>query len=105
MQNKQHEYILKAFIESRIPRLIYEHLPDMMTTFENIDGYAMYVLKGKKIEKPNFELLTKEEKRAISILINNPDININKRTELLIYYRLAILVEGILNNYYVKNES
>ena len=96
MKNKQHEYILKAYINSRFPRLIYESMPDMVLTFEFIDNLSLKVLKGEKICLPNEPLLTAEEKKKISYYFNVPKIEKEKREELIFFYRLTIIVIDVI---------
>lgn len=100
MKNKQYEYILKAYTCSGFPRLLYEELSDMMLAFEMIDSMALDVLKGKTINRPNEALLLKEEKDKISSTISNLNIDSQKREELMFFYRLTILVIGILEKQY-----
>lgn len=100
MKNKQYEHILKAYTCIGFPRLIYEELSDMMLTFEMIDSMAMDVLNGKTIIRPNEALLIKEEKDKISSAISNLNIDPQKREDLIFFYRLTILVIGILEKHY-----
>ena len=100
MKNKQYEHILKAYTCADFPRLLYEELSDMMLAFEMIDRMALDVLKGKKINRPNEALLIKEEKDKISSTISNLNIDSQKREELMFFYRLTILVIGILEKQY-----
>lgn len=99
MKNKQHEYILKAYISAKIPRMVYEDLSDMMLTFELIGILSSDILKGKKIAELNEELLTKEEKNRISLCLSNSYIDLNKRNEMIFFYRLTLLVINIIENY------
>lgn len=103
MKNKQHEYILKAYTNSRFPRMVYEELPNMMLVFEEIDSYAIDILKNKRVKKPAYDILSKEAKVVISEYINNPNFDIDYRNEMIIFYRIAILAIEVLNFYYVTN--
>ena len=83
MKNKQHEYILKAFIKSSIPTAIRRTSPELMVTDSVIGGYCSQLIKRiKLIELPPNGIISGIEK-----------------DELVVYYRLAILVESILIQY------
>lgn len=98
MKNKQHEYILKAFLESSIPMIIRRHSPELMAIDSIIGGYCTQLIKrAKSIKLPSSEVISKTEKSAFSELINQS--NGIEKDELVVYYRLAILVESILIQY------
>ena len=98
MKNKQHEYILKAFIKSSIPTAIRRTSPEFMVTDSVIGGYCSQLIKRiKLIELPPNGIISETEKAAFSELINQ-STGIEK-DELVVYYRLAILVESILIQY------
>lgn len=98
MKNKQHKYILKAFINSRIPTVIRRSSPELMIIDSVIGGYCTQLITWtKRIELPSSEIISKTEKAAFSELINQ-STGIEKE-ELVVYYRLAILVESILIHY------
>ena len=100
MKNKQHKYIFKAFIKSKIPAVIKSQAPDLIIIDSFFGGLCSSVLAHSSIDK-NFNLtLSKEEKEIFSKLIN--ESRGIEREELLIYYRLLILVEGILPQYIKK---
>ena len=84
MKNKQHKYILKAFLESKIPARIRLNAPELIAIDSIIGGCCTQLLKQSKfIEFP-------------------ADINQSagmEKDELVIYYRLAILAESILIQY------
>ena len=48
MKNKQHEYILKAFLESRIPAIMRRNAPELMG-IDSIIGGILYTT-GKACE-------------------------------------------------------
>ena len=77
----------------------------MMLTFEFIDQMALNALKGKGFSKPAEPLLIKAEKDRISALISNPNIEQKKRDELMLYYRLTILVIDILDKVAENHDS
>lgn len=53
MKNKQHKYILKAFLESRIPAKIRLNAPELMAIDSIIGGCCTQLLKQSKfIEFP-----------------------------------------------------
>lgn len=98
MKNKQHEYILKAFLESNIPTALRRNFPDLMAIDSIIAGYCTQLIKrAKLIDIPAGEIISKNEKNIFSELINL-STGIEK-DELVVYYRLAILVESILIQY------
>ena len=63
-----------------------------------IGGYCSQLIKqAKPIEIPSSEIISKTEKAAFSELINQSTGM--EKDELVVYYRLAILVESILIQY------
>lgn len=98
MKNKQHEYILKAFVESSIPMVMRRSSPELMIIDSIIGGYCTQILKrAESIEIPASEIISKIEKNTFSELINR-SMGLEK-DELVMYYRLLILVESILIQY------
>ena len=98
MKSKQHEYILKAFLNSCIPRVIRRNSPELMVIDSVIGGYCSQLIeRAKSIELPSSEIISKTEKAAFSELINQSTGM--EKDELIVYYRLAILVESILIQY------
>ena len=98
MKNKQHEYILKAFLDSSIPIVIRRSSPKLMVVDSIIGGYCSQLIKREKfIELPSSEIISKTEKATFSELINQSTGM--EKDELVVYYRLAILVESILIQY------
>ena len=98
MKNKQHEYILKAFLESSIPTVIRRSCPELMVIDSIIGGYCTQLIKRAKfIEIHLGEIISKNDKAVFSELINQ-SAGIEK-DELIVYYRLVILVESILIKY------
>lgn len=69
----------------------------MMLTFEWIDRMAISALKEKKTFHFSAPSLRKEEKVRTSALISNSNIEREKRDEMIMFYRLTILVVGILD--------
>lgn len=98
MKNKQHEYILKAFLESSIPRIMRRSSPELMAIDSIIGGYCTQLIRQAKFVKfPSSEIISKTAKAAFSELINQSTGM--EKDELVVYYRLAILVESILIQY------
>ena len=98
MKNKQHEYILKAFLESSIPTVMRRNFPELLAIDSVIGGWCTQLVKRKKsVELPSSEIISKTEKAVFSELINQ-STGIEK-DELVMYYRLAILVESVLIQY------
>lgn len=98
MKNKQHEYILKAYMGSNIPAAIRQYAPDLISLDSVIGGYCTQLIKkGKHIDLPTSEIISKAEKTVFSELINR-STGVEK-DELVVYYLLTILVESILIQY------
>ena len=98
MKNKQHEHIMKAFLESSIPEVLRRNSPELMSIDSIIAGYCTQIIKRAKfVELPSSEIISKAEKKALSELINQSTGM--EKDELVVYYRLAILVESILVRY------
>lgn len=98
MKNKQHKYILKAFLESSIPAIMRRSSPELIAVDSVIGGYCTQLIKRAKfIEFPSSEIISKNVKNAFSELINQSTGM--EKDELVVYYRLAILVESILIQY------
>lgn len=98
MKSKQHEYILKAFLNSSIPAVIRRSSPELMAVDSVIGEYCSQLIKrAKLIELPSSEIISKTEKAVFSELINQSTEM--EKDELVVYYRLAILVETILIQY------
>ena len=98
MKNRQHKYILKAFLESSIPAVIRRDSLELLAVDSVIGGYCTCVLKGAKtIDITSDELILKSQKIAFSDLINCSSGA--EKDELIVYYRLLILVECILLQY------
>ena len=106
MVNKQHKYVLKAFIESRIPYeiksnapvVIRSDTPDLMMLDSIIGGYCTQILSRRsKINVLHKPIISPEDKLAFSSLINKASGE--RKEELVFYYRLAILAEYIILQY------
>ena len=98
MKNKQHEYILRAFLKSSIPTIIRRSFPELIAVDSVIGGYCSQLIKRAKcIVLPSNEIISKDTKNAFSELINRSTGT--EKDELIVYYRLAILVESILIQY------
>lgn len=98
MKSKQHEYILKAFLNSSIPAVIRRSSPEFMVIDSVIGGYCSQLIKRVKlISFQSSEIISKTEKAAFSELINQSTGM--EKDELVVYYRLAILAESILIQY------
>ena len=101
MKNKQHEYILKAFLESSIPAVVRRYSPELMAIDSTIGGYCTQLIgRAKFIVLRSNEIISKNDKATFSELINQS--NGTEKDELVVYYRLAILVESILIQYCIS---
>ena len=97
MENKQHEYILKAFLKSSIPTAMRSGFPELIAIDSIMGGYCTQLMKRAKfIELQSSEIISKTEKVAFSKLNQSTGI---EKDELVIYYRLVILVEAVLIQY------
>ena len=97
MVNKQHELVLKAFLETTIPKPIKLYSPSLLLIDSALGGYCTRVLQGDHVIHIS-TVISAKEKEQFSNLINNSEDN--DKAELVIYYRLAILTEYVLLNYY-----
>ncbi len=98
MKNKQHEYILKAFIKSNIPAKMRRSAPELMAIDSVLGGYCTQLIKHAKfIEIPSGIIIPETVKAAFAELINRSAGA--EKDELVAYYRLAVLVESVLNQY------
>ncbi len=59
MKNKQHEYILKAFLESSIPPVIRRRAPELMTIDPIID--QLWKVKQQNAQKKRWNGTTKNK--------------------------------------------
>lgn len=63
MKNKQHEYILKAFLKSSIPAIIHGREPELLAIDSVIGGYCTQLIKKSKfIEIASDAIISKTEK-------------------------------------------
>ena len=98
MKNKQHEYILKAFTKSAIPKAIQKDAKELISIDSVIGGYCTQLLNGaKSITILSDTIISKNDQSVFTNLINH-SVGMEKN-ELVIYYRLAILAEAILIQY------
>ena len=98
MKNKQHEYILKAFLKTSIPAVLRRSYPELIVIDSIIGGYCTQLISRTKIiQIPSSEIIPKSEKITFSELINKATGM--EKDELVVYYRLLILVESILIQY------
>ncbi len=95
MNSKQQRYILKAFLASDIPVAIRKKAPELIALDSALGGYCTTWLRHQRSAKPECQaVITKEEKQLFSALI--ADASGVEKEELILYYRLAILVASIL---------
>lgn len=98
MKDKQHELIIKAFIQAKTPEAIRRYAPNLINLDSVIGGYCTQLLKSKgKIELISNEIITKEEINIFSQLIN--ETTGEEKEELIIYYRLLRLTEAIIHHH------
>lgn len=98
MKNKQHEYILRAFLESAIPAIIRSRAPELITVDSILGGYSTQLLQEtKQIRLIESSLISQEDKYRFSEMINCSTGK--EKEQLIIYYRLLILVEAVILQY------
>jgi hypothetical protein len=100
MKSKQYEYILRAFLDAKVPDDIKCNKPDLISIDSALGGYCKRVL-GNDIDFDMKQVITKDDKKSFSELINHSKGE--KKVELIIYYRLAILTEEVLFQCVVSN--
>lgn len=92
--SESNEFVLKAFLKNKIPRLIKENVPEIITYDTYIAGLVQRCLDGDELLDAEIYLLTKESKDKISKTINQ---NKNKDgQEMLIYYQIMKTTISIL---------
>ena len=96
MKNRQHKYILKAYLKSKMPGTV-KHHSQLVALDSYLAGYCTQLLKSDKFHIPTGDLITKEEKELFSELIDSTSGK--EKDELIIYYRLTVLVETVLSQY------
>lgn len=96
MVSEQHKYILLAFKQSVIPKVIRHHVPELMLIDATISGYCTQLLNGAEYISlvAKGPIIDNNEKKAFSTLINMAEGT--EKEELIIYYRLLVLTEEIL---------
>lgn len=77
---------------------IRRYSPELIAIDSVVGGYCSQLIhRAKFIELPSSEIISKTEKAVFSELINQSTGM--EKDELVVYYRLAILVESILIQY------
>ena len=98
MKNKQHEYILRAFLESGVPSVIKQKAPELVMLDAVLGGYCTQLIKGKtSIKLYADSIISSDDKKLFSNLIN--ELDGNEKNELVIYYRIAIIAEAVMLQY------
>ena len=97
MKNKQHKYIIKAFLETRIPSVISQNCCELMLIDSIIGGYCVKLMQGAATIELSTEIISQSQKKAFSSIINKLSGQI--KDEVVLYYRLLIIVEAILLQY------
>lgn len=96
---KDHKYILKAFLESRIPAISYEYLK-YMDYQEAMDSICRALLWNRVFENPQQYFLDAEDKKRFSAAMNDrKKYYPHQREEIIRFYRLAVLTEGVIELY------
>lgn len=106
MINKAHKLALKSFLEIKIPKVLRcsENYEEYISLDSYIGGYCQTLLSSRKgTININKTLISQKEKDMFSHLIN---ISKDKdKEELVIYYKLIILIEAILEQYKVNKDK
>lgn len=96
MKNKQHKYILKAYLESKVPSAVKCH-SHLVALDSYLSGYSSQLLKSENFKVPAEVSIDREDKLFYSELINS--LKGEEKEDLIVYYRLVTLVELILSRY------
>lgn len=97
MKNKQHTYILKAFVKSKIPEALHD-APGWMALDSVLGGYCTRLLgREDAVALPAGEIITAQDRAAASAQI--AQATGAEKDELVVYTRLAALVECVLRQY------
>lgn len=97
MISRSNRYILKAFLHSKMPRIA-KPFPELILLDSFIAGYCDQAIKTGRVKLiANEDIVSKEEKKIFSHLINISEGD--ERKELIIYYKLLTLTEAIINQY------
>lgn len=98
MKNKQHEYIVRAFLESKVPSVVKTKAPELVMLDAVLGGYCTQLIKGKtSIKLLSDSIISSDEKKLFSNLISEREGN--EKKELVMYYRMALIVEEVLLQY------
>jgi len=97
MKNKQHEFIMKAFVESKIPELLKSDAPELIMVDSILGGYCTQILGNGRPSLISKKIISNEFKKVVNELLNKSEGA--SKQELIIYYRLAILAETIVCEY------
>lgn len=100
MKNKTHEFIIKAFLASRIPPAVKKKSFELISMDSVLAGFGTRLLEGEKDIDFQY-VITTEDKKAFSELINHAEGHM--KSEIIIYYRLAVLTEEVLLQYSTSN--
>ena len=89
MNNKQHEFILKAFIESRIPCEVKNNAPELILLDSILGGYCTQLIEKETTLNIHTPIISKKEKKTFCFLINNA---INDKRDRGRFYVLTVVL-------------
>ncbi len=96
--NRYHEYVLRAFLEVRIPETLKQKAPSLLVTDSVIGSCCAQLIKRDKFLKiPSKSIITTGDRECLMSLIGTADEY--ERTELMDYYRLVMLTASVLKEY------
>ncbi len=96
MKNKQHEFIIRAFLSSPVPEAIRRGCPELLSIDSVLGGYCTKALKGIHNDQLGRVISSDDKKRFSELIYEETG---SSRTELVVYYRLAVLTEEVLQLY------
>lgn len=98
MVNKHHEYILRAFLEVRVPETIRTKAPSVMVTDSVIEDCCVRLLRReRRFNVPDILRVCGDDRDKIIGLLSG--INEAEHDEIMDYYRLFMLTLSVLKQY------
>lgn len=99
MLNKQHEYILKAFLESRIPDAVRMHAPSVLVTDSVLEDCCRRLIRlERRFNVPDLSRVIGKDRDVLIGIASRADEY--ERDELMNYYRILMLTVSVLEQYH-----
>lgn len=101
MVNKHHEYILRAFLEVKLPYEVRKTHPSLLVTDSGLEECCMQLMRNeRRFKSPDPMLIVGDDADTLLRLVGSlPD---DERDELLDYYRLMMLTVSVLRQYIME---